>query len=230
MREKKNKIFKKALVFSSVFIILLLSCSTIAFAQAPDFDNFDIYNNISSRNHRIVYCYDSDNELVFVFTYNVPNSFYNFTFTENYYYNYYTGDILTDINVLNTSFKITGIHISGSTPYIGNASTTLYNYCSTRGITDNTLINRAFTSSYYDQITYWQDKIDVGFEFGYSQAIEDYDLFENGLLSIFNAPFVFVQNIVGFEMFGISLADVVVFILLIGLSVLVVKILGGLIL
>lgn len=62
---------------------------------------------------------------------------------------------------------------------------------------------------------------------GYTRALNDYNAFENGLFSIFNAPFVFVQNIVGFEIFGITLIEILMFFLIIGVAFLLIKFIGG---
>lgn len=62
---------------------------------------------------------------------------------------------------------------------------------------------------------------------GYTEALNDYKAFEKGLFAIFNAPFTFVSNITGFEVFGISLVEVVVFILIICLAFVLLKFIGG---
>lgn len=48
---------------------------------------------------------------------------------------------------------------------------------------------------------------------GYNQALEDYDIFNEGLASIFSAPMYIVNSIFGFEIFGFNFFTVIQFIL-----------------
>jgi hypothetical protein len=95
-------------------------------------------------------------------------------------------------------------------------------------------INEQFTF-WYNQIQNNQGGYDSGYNIGYSEgitvgytnALNDFDMFERGLFDIFNAPFIFVRNIVGFEIFGITISDVIIGVLLLCLGFVLIKFIGG---
>lgn len=65
------------------------------------------------------------------------------------------------------------------------------------------------------------DKYLVAESEGYTRALNDYNAFKKGLFDIFNAPFVFVQNLTGFEIFGITIFDIFAFFILLFLCIFV---------
>lgn len=70
------------------------------------------------------------------------------------------------------------------------------------------------------------DGYNSGLTQGYTNAINDKDLIADAFFEIFNAPFVFVQQIVPFEIFGINLFHIFAFFLIIALAIFMFKILG----
>lgn len=95
----------------------------------------------------------------------------------------------------------------------------------------------AFAVAIDNQFYYWQnqirdlnaeidtlnDRLESSYNFayseGYTQALNDYDAFGEGLFAIFNAPFEFVRNITGFEVFNINLFEILCFFLTIGIGI-----------
>lgn len=231
---KNNKIIKRALIFISVLVVL---CSTLALpvlAQAPDFEG----NNFttSSRYGRTIYCYENDN-LVLYLQYDLDRELVPTTattgtivFTEYFYNLYYTGDVSADMSILNKSFTIYGTIINSGTIYQSVVSnTSLSSYIAERNMSQEYL-EYVFEYGYENQFTYWTNQMisyEESFERGYATALNDYKAFEKGIFAIFNAPFTFVSNIASFEIFGISLIEVVVFILIICLAFVLLKFIGG---
>ena len=58
---------------------------------------------------------------------------------------------------------------------------------------------------------------------GYSQALDDYDSFKRGFVTVISTPMYFLNSIIGFDLFGFNLFTVVQFILTLGLVFWVVK-------
>lgn len=242
MTRKNKRPFKKALVFASAFIIILMSLTFTIFAQAPNFDSFNNFEN--SRTYRLMEIYDNG--------YLLYNIYYDFTlqdiyivFTEYFYQNYYMNHISTDSNgytivdfesLYNSSvdsyFNLYGIYSNGSQiSQSGNRNVNVEDYLSSR--LDIEQFRYVFENGLESQFLYWQNQIsdlennNLQYSKGYTQALEDYNAFESGLYTIFNAPFTFVRNIVGFEVFGITLADILCGVLLLCLGFVLLKFIGG---
>lgn len=231
---KNNKIIKRALIFISVLVVL---CSTLALpvlAQAPDFGDSNF--TPSTRYGRTIYCYHNDN-LILYLQYDLDREIEptvattgTVVFSEYYFNNYYTGDVTNDMSILDMPFNIYGTIINGGTIYQSvTNNVSLSSYVSSRNMSQE-FLEYIFVYSYENQFTYWEEQLlptQEAFDRGYTQALNDYNAFEKGLFAIFNAPFVFVQNIVGFEIFGITLTEVLVFILILCIGYIILRFIGG---
>ena len=246
MRKKKSNFIRRALVFASVFIILLMSCSTVIFAQAPNFE-FNVPSS-TPRAFREIYISDSVDILCIIYAqYNDVSltSLKNVTVvaSDYYYEQYYTGNDNTDATNMYYLYELNifAFEFKSATFTTKNVSSVyLENIFPSFRITEIDF-NDAFLTGLHNQFSYWESEIDylenqitdlennnLQFQRGYTQAVQDFDMFESGLFSIFQAPFVFAQNIIGFEIFGISIIDVLVFVLIVGLCFVIIKHLGGL--
>lgn len=92
-----------------------------------------------------------------------------------------------------------------------------------------------FELNYNNQFLYWENEIqnsysngynegqtvgyNDGLTVGYTNALNDSDTFIQAIFKIFEAPFVFVQNITGFELFGIRVFDIFSFFIIISVGI-----------
>lgn len=233
---KNNKIIKRTLIFISVLVVLCTTLALPVLAQAPDVNiNYIPGTNRIAKNF---YFYDNGNLTFVVFAdYKVDNvSFnsYSMMFTDYYYNTFYTGNIDNDFLAFDSDYTYTSVVITGAyanQTYSGTSLSdkTVSTALSSRGFTDYD-ISKMFIESYDNQFLYWEEQlipVNDAFDRGYTQALNDYKAFEKGLFAIFNAPFVFVQNIVGFEIFGITLTEVLVFILILCIGYIILRFIGG---
>lgn len=65
------------------------------------------------------------------------------------------------------------------------------------------------TYSSIDDTVYYNTAFQAGKEVGYSLALSDRDVFKDGLLSIFDAPFYIIHRIFNFDLFGINIYSIV---------------------
>lgn len=292
---RKNKFFRKTLVFASVFLILVTSLVLPVLAQAPDYivgnsnnvGSVDFYYSSppSTDNNTILFGFIPDynnnvyKPLFFEGFFNVYNFSINDspetirnTLYNDYNENYSTGDFTYYCYYYNADIKISAFEVFMNNGYypVEEFSNMWNNYFAWE-ITKNNEVNslnseyssleetyKNLNTSYntlqsdynllqsnyttlraeYDVLysdyeileQYWSDLYDkyLGAKSeGYTQALNDYEAFEKGLFSIFNAPFVFVQNIVGFEIFGVSLTEVLVFILILCIGYVLLRFIGG---
>ena len=237
MQKTKNRRIRKALVFASVFVILLTAFSSVIFAQAPDFEDIYYIPHVG-RYSKILYFYEHDTSnlicsvnIDYVVD-NVEISNCNIIFSEYYYNTYFTGERLSDFTSFSAIYGDCYMIGLSNTATIQNATfnnTTLYSLLSPRGFS-SALFSQYFNTSYDNQLGYWnyyKSYYDVSYEIGYTHALQNTNAFESALYTIFNAPFVFVKNIIGFEIFGITLVDVLCGALLLCLGFVLLKFIGG---
>lgn len=109
--------------------------------------------------------------------------------------------------------------------------------------TNQDIIN-AISIAEYNQFTYWENQFQVqfdngfaegqqnglqtgynnGYNDGYNDAISDSDAYLEGLFAVFDAPFVFLENLSSFSIFGITIIDVVTFLLIVCFALFIYKI------
>lgn len=236
------------------------STCLIASAQAP---NVEI-NQSTDYDRLFATVYDEQTtDVVMLFYSNIDKSTLSTdtycVLTENYYDNYFGGDIY-DITisrfeiVVQTNYGATG---GGPSKYyldtLLNAFNAFYNfYLTPDGVpvspfTDQHIIT-SIVYAEQNQFFYWDNKIqnakDVafdngfaegqqtglqvgygnGYNDGYNDAISDSDAYLEGLFAVFDAPFVFLENLSSFSIFGITIIDVVTFLLIICFALFIYKV------
>ena len=222
----KNKFKKIAFTFLITAIVFVAS-ALVCFATAPNVDNIP---NSPTENMQIFFYYDeypsSEPFIILTYGYNVDGvKVKSCVFTQNFmdtfglpqsYSEQYGKDIYNELK----DVDLRTFYISGS----GSTWTQGSNYNSK--IT-NMISETDFLKSFNSQVGSVYEYGRTAFDTGYSQALKDEKAFQKGMFTVFNAPFVFIQNIVGFEAFGISVADVIVFIIIVCVGFVLIKFLGG---